>query len=408
MSDFTQHSEELSTRSDIRHAQSWRICFVLFFLQTSSRSAKAPKHLAKKQDPDLMGSESISSIFYRHRFMRKNKRNRWSRKTSGFKKRKEKKRERLASLHLLLLLFLFLDPHRASRRFALSRVTRLAASRRPLRPNERRRRCAPLLDSQIPLVHGTRTTGAGRVGAEPGTAAQRKLICSLTDGSPIAHTATSPPACQPRSSGAGWERARGRRRGWLLLNMKCRSVGMSVRWPGEAHGNDSPTTDLHRPCVRLWFTAVTQQPSVLENTFVPLKVWTSWTCTRPLAWSLFHRYHYSWYLVSPIKAEPFLFYWVSLKNKGEHIKTNFNGKKIKLNVFIWFINWSAQALCLVQDYGLYIFVVYLCLSMFNNQTKEKKYECTNYETMLHCVRAHSGVFKCLWTHRQNKYTNEWI
>lgn len=89
-------------------------CFV--FLQTSSRSAKAPKRLAKKQDPDLMGSESISSIFYRHRFTRKNKRNRWSRKTSGFKKRNEKKRERLASLHLLL----FLDPHRASRRFALS------------------------------------------------------------------------------------------------------------------------------------------------------------------------------------------------------------------------------------------------------------------------------------------------
>lgn len=61
-----------------------------------------------------------------------------------------------------------------------------------------------LLDSQIPLVHGTRTTGAERVGAEPGTVAQRKLICLLTDGSPAAHTATSPPACQPRRSGAGW------------------------------------------------------------------------------------------------------------------------------------------------------------------------------------------------------------
>lgn len=85
-----------------------------------------------------------------------------------------------------------IGPHVA----ALSRVTWLAASRRPLKPNERRRRCAPLLNSQIPLVHGTKTTDAGRVGAKAETAAQRKLICSLTDGSP---SHTQPPNHQPAS-----------------------------------------------------------------------------------------------------------------------------------------------------------------------------------------------------------------
>lgn len=87
---------------------------------------------------------------------------------------------------------ILIGPHGVS----LSWVTWLAASRRPLKPNKRRRRCAPLLDSQIPLVHGTQTTGAGRVGAELGTAAQRKLICSLTDGFP---SHTQPPDRQPAS-----------------------------------------------------------------------------------------------------------------------------------------------------------------------------------------------------------------
>lgn len=111
MSHFTQHSEELSTRSDSLKNQ------FLFFLQTSSRSAKAPKRVAKKHDPDLMGSESISSIFYRHQFTRKTSAIAGAERPAGLKKKK-KKRERLASLHRLLLLFLLLDPHRASRRFS--------------------------------------------------------------------------------------------------------------------------------------------------------------------------------------------------------------------------------------------------------------------------------------------------
>lgn len=130
-----------------------------------------------------MGSESISSIFDKHQVLNATAR---AERPAGFKKRIENTSPVFMSSSIPIGYHIF----------QLSRVTWLAASRRPLKPNERRRRCAPLLDSQIPLVHRTQTTEAGRVGAEPGTAAQRKLICSRTDGSP---SHTHPPNHQPAS-----------------------------------------------------------------------------------------------------------------------------------------------------------------------------------------------------------------
>lgn len=168
-----------------------------------------------------------------------------------------------------------IGPHVVS----LSGVTRLTASCRPLKPNKRRRRCAPLLDSQIPLVHGTQTTEAGRVGAEIGTAAQRKLICSLTDGSP---SHTQPPDCQPASHVGAEQVGEGARAEGRMIVIEYE---MSISWnkrATQARGNILPALTYTAVCLGLWFTTVTQQPSVMENTFVPLKVRMLWTCTSDL------------------------------------------------------------------------------------------------------------------------------
>lgn len=104
------------------------------------------------------------------------------------------------------------------------------ASYHPLGANEKRRRCTLSLDSESPLVHSTRITKlAGSELDLHRRAEEADLICPLTDGSPITHI-------HPAASHVGmeWpptarlERAHRWRRRWLLLNMKCRSLGMST------------------------------------------------------------------------------------------------------------------------------------------------------------------------------------
>lgn len=104
-----------------------------------------------------------------------------------------------------------------------------AASYHPLVANKKRRRCTLALDSESPLVHSTQITKlAGSELNLDRRAEEADLICLLTDGSLITHS--HPPASHV---GLEWlptarlERARRRRRRWLLLNMKCRSLGMS-------------------------------------------------------------------------------------------------------------------------------------------------------------------------------------
>lgn len=227
---------------------------------------------------------------------------------------------------------------------------------------------------------------------------------------------TQPPAHQPASHAAAEQVGRGRAGGgeddcYWIWNVD------QLEWACDP-GQERLTGMILPPltyCGRVWCFGLAPSPSSRQS-------WKTHLCHSrcecherapgPPAWRLCHRCHYSWYLVSPIKIEHFLFYWVSLKNKGEHIKTNFSGKKIKLNVFIWFINWSAQALCLVQDYGLYLFIVYLCLSIFDNQTKEKN---MNVQTMKLCctVRELTVVSLSACGHRHNtsntlKWESCWV
>lgn len=135
------------------------------------------------------------------------------------------------------------------------------ASYHPLGANMKRRRCTLALDSENPLVHSTQTTKpTGSALDLDRRAGEADLICLLTDGSPY-HT--QPPTCQPCWSGSGpptarLERARGRRWRWLLLNMKCRSLGMSTLFrPGEAQRIDSLIREInwarfHSACVAEW------------------------------------------------------------------------------------------------------------------------------------------------------------
>lgn len=124
-----------------------------------------------------------------------------------------------------------------------------AASHHPLGANKKRHRCTEALDSESPLVHSTQITELA--GSEPdldGRAEEADLICLLADGSPITHS--HPPASHvgmERPPTARLERACRRRRRWLLLNMKCRSVGMSRLFgSGEAHMIDSPIRVISR------------------------------------------------------------------------------------------------------------------------------------------------------------------
>lgn len=90
------------------------------------------------------------------------------------------------------------------------------ASYHPLRANVRRRRCMASLTSESPLVHSTQITQAAGSELDRHSRAEK-----LTDGSPQSRTATRLPAMLDR------ERPPTVRTPWLLLNMKCRSVGMS-------------------------------------------------------------------------------------------------------------------------------------------------------------------------------------
>lgn len=122
------------------------------------------------------------------------------------------------------------------------------ASSHPLGANKKRRRCTLALDSESPLVHSTQITKLARPELDPDRRAeQADLICLLTDGSPITHSL--PPASHVEME---WpptvrlERAH-RQRTWLLLNMKCQSLGMSTLFrSGEAQRIDSFILEINR------------------------------------------------------------------------------------------------------------------------------------------------------------------
>ena len=167
-----------------------------------------------------------------------------------------------------------------------------AASHHPLGANKKRRRCTEALDSESPLVHSTQITKLA--GSEPDldrTAEEADLICLLADGSPITHS--HPPAShvgmeQPPT--ARLERACRRRRRWLLLNMKCRSVGMSRLFgSGEARMIDSPIWVINRGAfyhihvcfrhsVKIWSSslALTHLMYYMMPRFIPLIYTIRW------------------------------------------------------------------------------------------------------------------------------------
>lgn len=140
---------------------------------------------------------------------------------------------------------LSLDPHTLRNTFGVqgSPVTcvqthRHGATHCSFRANQRRLRCTLVLNSKSPLVHSTEITKlAGSKLDLDRRAEEADLICLLTDGSPITHS--HPPASHvgmERPPTVRLERACRRRRRWLLLNMKCRSLGMNTLFRlGETH-----------------------------------------------------------------------------------------------------------------------------------------------------------------------------
>lgn len=145
------------------------------------------------------------------------------------------------------------------------------ASYHPHRANTKRRRCTLALDSESPLVHSTQITKLAMPEQDLDRGAEEAyLICLLTDGSPITHS--HPPASHV---GLEWpptarlERARRRRRRWLLLNMKCRSLGMSTLFrSGEAPRIDSLIWRMNRGS----FNDIHVFPSLSEemSSYMPL------------------------------------------------------------------------------------------------------------------------------------------
>lgn len=108
----------------------------------------------------------------------------------------------------------------------------------PLWANEKRRR------SPRPLVHGA---GPGQVSRGSRPNMPKKQMA------PWPHAASCPPALSERAPTARLERARRRRWRWLLLNMKCRSVGMSTQFRSGKH----------------WFAYLDEQRCFLWYSYLP-------------------------------------------------------------------------------------------------------------------------------------------
>lgn len=151
------------------------------------------------------------------------------------------------------------------------------ASYHPLRANEKRRRCTLSLDSESPLVHSTQITKlAGSELDLDGRGEEADLICLLTDGSPITHIHL--PASHV---GMEWpptarlERAHRWRGIWLLLNMKCRSLGMST--PLQSGGFRRIDLEINRGSFRIFmFACVTEWNVLIYTTLFNWRL--LWSC----------------------------------------------------------------------------------------------------------------------------------